>query len=355
MVSSFAKEITQLSLAANIITPDLHSEIGSILGRYFTESLGAGTYEVRVSAPMGTNGERYLSTLWSASGPPSMMPLVNGDGSIRGHTSYAVLKDKPLWILCSSQGPLNNAKTYNDHWSKVTDLPPYRGWPDRCYSTEVVVPIGTPPIGFLNLEFEDVLDCSKTAKDELQRITGAIDIFCGLHKSYDRQITNTRNAIRNVNPQLTYSPLRKPKLFFAFSGRADEEAVGLAKEVVGEFTSKVLTISWDEMQKSGNINAQITSTLTSATYGLCYLSEPTGEPGCYTDNPNVVFEAGMFHALTSDQQGQTRWIPIREKGVTPAPFDFAHDRMLMVPRDDQARLNTQKFRTELTKRLESLL
>jgi hypothetical protein len=355
MVSSFAKEIGQLSLAANIITPDLLSEIGSVLGRYFKESLGAGTYEVRINAPMGSNGERYLSTLWSASGPPSTMPLVNADGSIRGHTSYAVLKDKPLWVLCSARGALNEAKTYDDQWSKAEALPPYRGWPDGCYHTEIVVPIGTPPNGFLNLEFEEALDCSKTAKDELQRIAAAIDTFCGLYKSYDRQITNTKNAIRNVTPQLTYSPLRKPKLFFAFSGIADEEVVGLAKEVLGEFTSRVVTISWDEMQQSGNINAQITQTLTSSTYGLCYLSEPSGEPGCYKDNPNVVFEAGMFHALTSDQQGQTRWIPMREKGVDPAPFDFAHDRMLTVPRDDQARLNTQKLRTELCKRLKNLL
>jgi hypothetical protein len=177
----------QLSLAANVVSPGLLDDIGDVLGRYFTNSLRAGTYEVRTNAPMGPDGELYLSTLWSASGDKHIMPLRNSDGTIRGHTSYAVVNAKPLWILCRAKGPLDQAKVYDDQWSKVEDLPPYRGWPDACYFTEIVVPIGKPAIGFLNLEFREALDCNEIAKDELQEVAGTIANFCGPHENYQRQ------------------------------------------------------------------------------------------------------------------------------------------------------------------------
>ena len=41
--------------------------------------------------------------------------------------------------------------------------------------------------------------------------------------------------MQNVNYRIRQSPLLKPKLFFAFSKRADAEVVGTAKDVLGEF------------------------------------------------------------------------------------------------------------------------
>ena len=355
MVSLFAREMKQLSLAANVVSPELLTDIGNVFGRYFTDSLRVGDYEVRINAPVGTDGKRYLWTLWSSRDEKFTMPLQNDDGTIRGHTSYAVVNGKPLWILCRARGALDKAKTFDDQWSNVQDLPPYRGWPDACYFTEIVVPIGKPAIGYLILEFREALDSNDIAKQELQQVAGTIANFCGLCENYQRQITNTRSAVQNVNYRIRQSPLLKPKLFFAFSKRADAEVVGTAKGILGEFSENISTVFWDELQDAGNVNAQITNNVELSAYALCYLSEPSGEPGRYTDNPNVVFEAGMFHALTSDQQGQTNWIPIREESGAPAPFDFAHERMLMVPRNPDGTLNTQKFQSELRKRLKILL
>ena len=57
----------------------------------------------------------------------------------------------------------------------------------------------------------------------------------------------------------------------------------------------------------------------------------------YDDNANVVFEAGMLHARTlvsSDTEGgePAGWIPVREKASPDPPFDFAAERILVVPR-----------------------
>src|SRR5512147_1503550 len=66
MVSLFAREMKQLSLAANVVSQELLEDIGNVFGRYFTDSLRVGTYEVRINAPMRTDGKHYLSTLWSS-------------------------------------------------------------------------------------------------------------------------------------------------------------------------------------------------------------------------------------------------------------------------------------------------
>lgn len=176
-------------------------------------------------------------------------------------------------------------------------------------------------MGFLNLEFREVLDCNDIAKDELQEVAGTIAKFCGLHENYQRQITNTKNAIHNVNYQIRQSPLLKPKLFLHSRGERMRMWSG-PKEILGELSLNIMTIFWDNLQDSGNINAQITNCVGSSAYALCYPSECTEDPGRYADNPNVVFEAGMFHALTSDQQGQARWIPIREETGAPPPLRF---------------------------------
>ena len=62
----------------------------------------------------------------------------------------------------------------------------------------------------------------------------------------------------------------------------------------------------------------------------------------------------MFHALTSNQDGQSNWIPIREEKSSSSPFDFAADRMLIVNRNAQQKLNEQQFRLDIKKRLDFL-
>ncbi len=355
MPSRFANDLKQFALAVDIVDSQVLEEVGRLLGAYFGGSLEAGTHEVRVEAPSGTGGERYLGTLWSSCGDRWTAPLRNDDGSVRGHTSYAVLHNAPLWIVSEDGGPLDKAKKYVDLWSGVEDLPAYRGWGDEHYRTSIILPIAKPPVGFLNLEFDERLEVCRGAMDELRQVAETVGIFHRLRRAYRAQRTNTKHAVRNLDAQIPHSPLRKRSLFFAFSSRADARVVGAVKQVLGQYKKKVFVVSWDEMRTSGNVNQQIRAAVESATYGVCYFSEPDAPPTTFRDNPNVVFEAGMFHAATSDQHGTTRWIPIRESASGPTPFDFAAERMVLVNRDDDGTLNEHALSAELRRRLDQLL
>ncbi len=78
------------------------------------------------------------------------------------------------------------------------------------------------------------------------------------------------------------------------------------------------------------------------------MSEPVpgGSPADssrFEDNPNVLFEAGMFqmlHQLRDDPADSevARWIPVREAEelTTDIPFDFAADRIVIVPRESDS-------------------
>jgi len=133
--------------------------------------------------------------------------------------------------------------------------------------------------------------------------------------------------------------------------------------VLNEYSSKLDVTDWSQMAGQGNISAQIAKEITESRFGLCYLSQPVQGPSQgaprYEDNPNVIFEAGMLHARTSvnadDNSGQpTGWIPVREQDSPPAPFDFAGDRILVVPRAG-GQVNELEFQAQLRRRIEALL
>jgi hypothetical protein len=355
MPTSFAKELKQFALSVDIVNEAILNHVGNLLGDYFRNSLQASTYEIRVPAASGIIGERYLGTLWSCDGQRFTTPLYNDDGSVRGHTSYAVLNNKPMWIVANDRGYLMPNGEYKDLWSQAKDLPQYRGWGEKQFRTSIIIPFGSPCIGFINLEFLNYFEPTIAAQEEFKEIAKSVEILYQLCNAHRSQTENTENAVRSINTRVPRSPLLKATLFFAFSSRADLEVIGIVKEVLASYSTTLDIISWDEMQGSGNIHAQMREAIVTAEYGICYFSQPDLATNLFVDNPNVIFEAGMFHALTSSPSGQSRWIPIREECSGAPPFDFAADRLLNIRRNTEGNLNSQAFRSEISKRLKAVL
>lgn len=360
MATPFIKELKQFALAIDIVNDTVLKEIEKLLNRYFLNSLQADTYEVRVPARSGTKGEIYLETLWisdNTKGCTSPLYHDRDRKTIRGHTSYSVIHNKPLWIVEKDHNYLKPDGSYIDLWSDVTDLPAYRDWGDLLFRTSIIVPFGSPPIGFLNVEFKRLIEPSSSSQAELKEVAATIEIFYGLYLSRQIQTKNTEKAVQNINVTLSRCPLDKRSLFFAFSKNADPEVVGIIKDELSQI-SDIRIVNWDEIYESGNIHAQMRKEILGAEYAVCYFSEPTDNEDSeilYVDNPNVVFESGMFHALTSDPNGRSNWIPIREEKSTSPPFDFAADRLLIVKRTAQEKLDEKKFRVSFKRRLESLI
>lgn len=96
--------------------------------------------------------------------------------------------------------------------------------------------------------------------------------------------------------------------------------------------------------------AAIADRVVRSRHGICYFSEPApaGVGHRYVDNPNVIFEAGMLHALINAPDAPpSGWIPVREDDSPPAPFDFADQRIERVPRDQQGQVLEDRFRAQM--------
>ncbi|MES9852494.1 MAG: hypothetical protein ABW170_11755 [Candidatus Thiodiazotropha sp. L084R] len=63
----------------------------------------------------------------------------------------------------------------------------------------------------------------------------------------------------------------------------------------------------------------------------------------------------MLHGRSdADSPIPASWIPIREKNSTEAPFDFATQRMIEVPRNN-GKLQITRFKAMFRKRLDALI
>lgn len=221
--------------------------------------------------------------------------------------------------------------------------------------------------GVYCIESSQYIEITDVAKWELRTLADALAILYGSWDFTRSQSACTGYAIsdlRDLLDRAKFPKLAKPHMFLAFSSRADETVRLLILDVLGQFKDQLEWTNWAQMYDSGNISEQIGKEILESRFGICYLSEPVeddhDEPRRYTDNPNVVFEAGMLHARTTATADQgvgepAGWIPIREGNSPPPPFDFAAERILYIPRSNSGELNETKFRQMLTDRLRALL
>jgi hypothetical protein len=49
------------------------------------------------------------------------------------------------------------------------------------------------------------------------------------------------------------------------------------------------------------------------------------------------------------------WIPVRENNSEPIPFDFASERMVIIERDQQGKLDERGLKRRFAQRVEALL
>jgi len=211
------------------------------------------------------------------------------------------------------------------------------------------------------LESTAHVEATPVAQKELEMLAEAIAILLELRDANKVQVEGTDQAVGQLGRFLgmaKFPRLTKPNLFLASAEDGDRRVLAVIKEVLAEFSSKVAVFDWQEIDDPGAITAQIADRIVRSRYGVCYLSErarPGGEHR-YTDNPNVIFEAGMLHALVNAPAAPpSGWIPVREEDSPAAPFDFADQRIERVPRGDQGQVDEERFRTQIERRVTALL
>lgn len=301
--------------------------------------------------------------MWSTENEQHASTILTPDGSYSSQISVSFGERKPLWIVSPEQGPLRQSDTYVDRWSGIPDLPRYQTPINRAMKTSIVLPLihWSRVLGVIYLESTSYLEITEVAKDELSLLADAVAILLELRQTNRAQIVGTRAAVSDLKAILSggtkFPRLTHPQVFVAFSSRADDEVVGTIQQVLNEFSDALLVTQWNTIEESGSITLRLIEEIARSRFGVCYFSEPVaGRDRQYADNANVLFEAGMLHSLTnSPVTTPSAWIPIRE-GQSPAiPFDFASERILIIPRDNNGALLKERFRADFRARVKALM
>lgn len=369
--STFAGQLKHFAQTVDIVDDGIFNQVRSLVCKYVTHELNSEYFELLRSETVGSNGDRqiWLRTFWSSDEKMHLWPIRDGGGSYTNPVTEAFDKIRPMWIVSADgKEPLDGAEAYKDMWSSTADMPRYRAISGPHIRTLIVLPLSfRNRIGVFCIESADYIEITDVASLELRRLADALGIMYGLWDVNKASAECKDHAIGDLRDSLErarFPKLAKPHVFVAFSHLADENVTLVVKDVLSQYADKLEFTDWKQMDESGNITAQIGKEILESRFGICYLSEPVPGPGAsvykYDDNRNVIFEAGMLHARTSasadsDEDGPSGWIPIREEDSPQAPFDFANERILLVPRSRNGELNETRLRELLNRRIHRLL
>lgn len=361
-VRTYAGELRHFVESIDIVSDQTFREIRDLVWKYLTDQLEAEYFEIMYRTSIGPRPS--LKAHWSSRDEELAWSIHGDEGAYSNPITAAFDNNKPLWLVSPDDSELARAAEVRDQWSRLTKLPPYQPLVLRPIRTAIVVPLPLhPTYGLYFVETRKSVSFNETGKEELHALGEALGIALELNNLYRVQSRLTRDAIRELRATLEsaeFPELAKPRLFFAFSNRADRSVIDVVKTVLRTFSDRLEVRDWDQMRTAGNIPQQITHSIARSKFGICYLSEPQPDNSFneYIDNPNVVFESGMLQAQTNayaQEKEPTGWIPIREENSPQAPFDFASSRMIIVPRAQNGDLDEQRLREDLHQQVKSLL
>jgi hypothetical protein len=363
LVKTFAELLKQFTLSVDIVNQGTFNRVRDYVVDYMKNELEAAYFGLMTRSVI--DGQPGLQTTWSSVDQGSATTIRTSEGYTR-QVSLAFDQRRPLWVVSDDGMPLRDVPDstgYVDLWSGTTDLPRYVPPVDEPMKTSIMLPLvrAGRPLGVIYLESTAHVEATVVAKKELLTLAEAIAILIELRDANKTQAEGTEKAVGQLARFLgtaKFPRLTKPNLFLASADDADMHVLGVIKETLAEFDSQVTVFDWQEIADAGAITAQIADRIVRSRYGICYFSEPAlpGGEHRYTDNPNVIFEAGMLHALVNAPDAPpSGWIPVREDDSPPAPFDFADQRIERVPRDKQGQLDEDRFRTQIKRRVTALL
>jgi len=365
--STFASQLDHFAQSVDIVDKDIFDNVRELVVSY-TQSFGATYFELVKKTIFGRD-QLSLQRFWSSDDGVRQLawPVRSENAAYTNMISQSFCTRMPMWIIGQKNETLDKPP-YIDLWSKTTDHPRYDAPSSSDIKTLIILPLCTIyDFGAFYVEIPKRLTLTDVSRQEFKLLADALEsLYCMFEmdrfrsEKKQKTLTYLRDQLRNSQ----FPRTAVPHLFKAYPSNSDQAVRRSIDKVLVEFsgTGKIDVTDWNRIYRSGSIPAQISKEIAESSLGVCYFSEPAAETGetRYVDNPNVLFEAGMLHARTSanagDVTGQpTGWIPIREKDSPKVPFDFAAERIVYVPRDDQGALITDAFEEDLRSHLEALL
>jgi Predicted nucleotide-binding protein containing TIR-like domain len=357
---TFGAYLRQFARSISTVELRTFDHVQRLISEYLSQELGVA--HVELSTQRVIDGSPGLTTEWATEQRQMARKIRMPDGRYTSHVSLSFDRAIPLWLVNPSRKPLHEADKCVDLWSAVQDLP-YDAGTHTDTRTSIILPLmrWTRVIGVLCFEAPSYLEITEAAKDELVLIADAESIAWDLFSTSRLKSSDTQEALADLEHVLhesSFPRIARPQIFVSFSERADRQAISVIKEVLREFQEDLIAVFWDAINKTGSISQQVVDEIARSQFGLCYLSEPNDQGNVYPfrDNANVIFEAGMLHSLTHMPTAATSgWIPLREKASPPTPFDFAGERISLVPRSKNGDLLLGYLREDLRDRIQALL
>jgi Predicted nucleotide-binding protein containing TIR-like domain len=357
---SFGNQIRSLSKAVDIVTNDIKDNILNIIKEKLKESLGIEFITLHVETIVD-NYPGLSTTSWYIGGSKmGANSLKTPEGAYRTQVALAFALNRPLWIVCSEgKADLSICSHYVDLWSGTESnlIPNYFKNSDSLSKTSIILPLTRSnedkPYAVINFESVKYLECSTALKNEIRNVAESISRLYQRNLSHLHQVNDTQDEIQELRNIKVYDLSKKTSLFFAFSGRADEDVVNTIQELFHEDEYKNLDLKrWDRDESTGMIQGKILSDIRDCQFGICYLSEPDGE-NKFRDNANVLIEVGMFWYKSEDFSNV---ILVREESSPTTPFDIGANRILSVPRETGTnQIRVSKFKANFQKMLNKML
>jgi hypothetical protein len=363
LVKSFGELLKQFALSVDIVGEVTFNRVRDYVVEYMRNELDTAYFGLMTRSVI--DGQPGLQTTWSSADQGSATTIRTGDRYTR-QVSLCFDQRRALWVVSNDGTPLREVREpdgFVDLWGGATNLPMYMAPVDEPMQTSIMLPLVRMgrPLGVMYLESVAHVEATPVAKHELMTLADAVAILIELRDANKSQTEGTDTAVTQLGRFLRtakFPRLTKPNLFLASADDADTQVLGVLREVLAEFDSMVSVFDWQEIADAGAITSQIADRIVRSRYGICYFSEPDPSDGGpkYADNPNVIFEAGMLHALINAPDAPpSGWIPVREDDSPPAPFDFADQRIERVPRDSDGKVDEERFRKQLRRRMTALL
>ena len=363
LVKTFAELLRQFALSVDIVDQATFNRVRDHVVEYMRNELEAAYFGLMTRSTI--DGQPGLQTTWSSADQGSATTIRSGDGYTR-QVSIAFDQRRPLWVVAADGGALRDVDDpagYLDLWSDVTGLPRYVSPAEEPMKTSIMLPlvrIGRP-LGVMYLESTTHVEATPVAKHELTTLAEALAILIELRDANKAQTEGTEKAVSQLGRflgQAKFPRLTKPNLFLASADDADSHVLGILKGVLAEFDSKVerLRLARDRRLGRDHQPDRRPDRPLPLRHLLLLRAGPSGAEHGYVDNPNVIFEAGMLHALINAPDAPpSGWIPVREESSPPAPFDFADQRIEKVPRDQDGQVVEERLRAQMQRRIVALL
>lgn len=373
MKITFGEELESFARSIDLLRLDEFESVLTAVRRYLEENFAITKIETLVERVF--QGMTYLAQTLDRDDEYEPYRIRDDNGEPHGLNAYAFIVKRPIWVVPEDPDTtLENSVVHLELWMPEDDttLPDYMRLPGReneprgprTTKTLIAIPMVTRNVttSLVYFESDDLIRASDPAKEELERIARSVTRLQRLyeqnqdtHKATGQEIDVLGESSRRVEDW----GVSLPSLFFAYPERSDPDVVKELQSQLEALEERELTrlFDWHEFYEGGRITEKIEEEIGSAKYFVGYLSERQDDDSArpFYDNPNVMYEAGMFQGLAHDvTQRAWNWLLVREPDSL-APFDLTTVNMLLVPRNDDGSLMVDDFKMELGKRLANLV